>query len=269
MYHSLSKARSLINLVLLFALLNPILSNGQALSLDELLSIKKSDFVTINDKLISKGWNYSDSYKGQKSGELEEFSSVVWAYEMTDAKKATGWLSFFVAQNNSFVVYEFYSATIYDVIRKQITANGLKQIKNSIEQSKIQIVYQGSQFTIQISIESLSDKGFPRYLISVYSNNVYKVVELEELLNAVGRSPLNQQRESIKSVVDQGYDGSYLYKSKAYSLAPIYKDFAGRIQLYKVPPDHFVYVLSEMVDNKIRVYCDGNFGYMDKSFLNR
>ena len=59
---------------------------SQYLSLDQLISIYDKDFIDINDYLSAKGWQFSESNKGE-NGKADE---VVWGYDKT-YEKASAW----------------------------------------------------------------------------------------------------------------------------------------------------------------------------------
>ena len=139
----------------------------------------------------------------------------------------------------------------------------MKSISNKIEDNEISSIYQGQKYTVTVSINSSEDKSNPHYIIGVITNSM---VKLNEFLESI------DQRENEGNTDDDinvKYDGNFLYKSKAFSYAQIFKDIGLTERIYMIPPDHYVYIISELNDNKIRVFCNGKYGYMTKAMLNR
>lgn len=241
----------------------PLVTWGQTLTLDELIKFQKSDFVAVNDILTSKGWDFSHS----KKGDFGNYNTVTWAFEKNDFNEATGWLTLYTAEDSENILsYQMHSSRIYNSIKTQIIEYKMKSISNSIEDNEISSVYQGQKYTITVSINSSEDKSNPHYVIGVISNDTYALIKLNEFLENIDQSGSD---DSGDDKVNIKYGGSFLYKSKAFSYASVFEDIGLTERIYMVPPNHFVYIISELRDNKVRVFCNGKYGYMDKGMLNR
>lgn len=241
----------------------PLLTWSQALTLDELIKLQKGDFVEVNDILTSKGWDFSHS----KKGDFGNYNTVTWAFNKNDFNEASGWLTLYSTDNSeSILSYQMHSSKIYNSIKNQINVYKMKSISNKIEDNEISSVYQGLKYTITVSIKSSADKSNPHYIFSIISNDTYALIKLNELLENVDQSGGDNYGDDK---VNSQYDGNFIYKSRAFSYAPVFKDIGLTDRIYMVPPDHFVYIIFELNDNKVRVFCNGKYGYMDKGMLNR
>jgi len=235
---------------------------GQTLTLDELLNLQESDFVAANDMLLAKGWDFSHSTKG----ELGNYNIITWAFAKNDFNQATGWLTMYSDENSeNILTYQMHSSKIYNAIKSKITAYKMRSISNTIEDNEISSIYQGTKYTVTVSVKSTEENLNPHYIIGVMSNKTYKLIKVNEFLENLDQSEQDENTE----LGNKAYDGEYLYKSKTISYAPIYKDIELTEKIYMVPPNHYVYVLSELSNNKVTVLCNDKFGYMEKSMLNR
>ena len=235
----------------------PAFAFSQSLSFDDLIKFQKSDFVITNDLIIAKNWEFSHS----KKGELDNYNTVTWAFQKNVYKEATAWLTLYTAEESKNILsYQMHSAKTYNQIKNQINAYKMKLLSNSIGDNEISSIYQGQSLTITISISSSEDKTNPHYIIGMMSNETYDLIKLNKFLESLDQS---------EKTTNTKYDGEFIYKSKAFSYAAIFKDIGFTDKIYMVPPDNYVYIISELRDNKVRVFCDGKYGYMDKGMLNR
>ena len=76
------------SLILLFLIFNT--TNAQKLSLADLHGMSANkNWETSNKYLLSKGWDYNNSVKGDN----EHYNTITWAYNKTgyETEKAPGW----------------------------------------------------------------------------------------------------------------------------------------------------------------------------------
>ena len=254
----LKSVKVLILIVLAFFTIN---AQAQTLTLDELIKFQNSDFVTVNDILTSKGWDFSHS----KKGDLNNYNTVTWAYEKNSFNEAKGWLTLYTDENDENIVsYQMHESKIYNSIKAKITGYKMKPLSNAIGDNEISSVYQGERHTVNVTINSDENKSNPNYLIAIISNKTYALIKINDILENIDQG--KKEDELQENAV---YNGSFIYKSKTLSFAQIFKDIELTQRIYMIPLDHYVYVISELNDNKVRVFCNGKFGYMSKLMLSR
>jgi hypothetical protein len=244
----------------LVILLIPSAIFGQSLALDDLIIFQRNDFVKTNDILTAKGWEFSHS----KKAELGTYNTITWAFHKNEYDEALGWLTLYSDEDSENILsYQMHNGKIYNQLKYQINLSKMKLVSSSVEDNKISSIYQGLSHTVTISITSGEDKSNPHYLIGVMTNKTYKIIKLNEFFESLDQSGKGETKLNAK------YDGEFIYKSKAFSYAQVFKDLDLTERVYMVPPDNYVYIISELTGGKVRVFCNGKYGYMNKSMLNR
>jgi hypothetical protein len=243
----------------------PSSSTAQLLGLQDLIQLQQNDFVKINDLITSKGWEFSHS----KKSELDKYNTVSWAYQKNDYGEAIGWLTLYTDEGSENILsYQIHSGDIYNAIKNQISSLGMRVINSSIKDNEISSVFQGKHYTITITITSDEDNANPQYLIGLLTNQTYSLAKISKFLENMDQSD-NASNDQLVKEVNSKYGGSFIYKSLAYSYAPIFTDIGLTERIYMVPPEHYVYIINELRDNKLRVFCNGKHGYMDIGMLRR
>lgn len=255
---SVTSDRILVTLLLFFT---STLLCGQSLTLDELINFRKMEPMKLNDVLTKKNWDFSSSEKDPENGT----SIITWAYGKSSYDEiAEAWLMLYSPQDDShysLLSYQIHDSKVYNAIKDRIDQYKMKLLESSVEENEISSTYQGQSITILITITPGETGPNSKYMIKVMTNALYEYMVLAKTM-----------KDTEAEIKKRYYDGKYLFQSKTFSYAPICSDFALEQELYKVPPDEQVYVLEvynkELYGNeRVKVYCNGHTGYMDKTML--
>jgi antitoxin component YwqK of YwqJK toxin-antitoxin module len=161
------------SIILLFFIVN--ISNAQKISLAELhtMSANKS-WETSNKFLLSKGWEYNNSEKGDD----EHYNKIIWAYHKTgyEKEKATAW--FYVYTYDGLpnkVMYRFREKNFYFAIKQQLVINKYKLQEEEVLDEKVIATYSNPSFVLQLEYarETNEDEEY-NGSFTVYNITVYK-----------------------------------------------------------------------------------------------
>jgi antitoxin component YwqK of YwqJK toxin-antitoxin module len=159
-------------LVVFFLMIN---SYSQKINLHELHVMSgNKNWEFSNKYLLSKGWDYNDSQKGDD----EHYNTISWGYNKTgyDKEKALGWIYIFTYDGlPNKVVYRFREKSYYSDIREQLKSFGYKFQSEQILDNKVIAVYGNTTYSLEISYvreieeDSYSDSGsYTVYEITVF-----------------------------------------------------------------------------------------------------
>lgn len=145
-------------------------TNGQGLSLEELIKIQKMKPTKVNDYLTKKEWIYSSSDKN------EDYSIVTWRYSER-ALTANAYPEFFLYESSegdkddNYLKYYIYSNEVYSSIKSDIERLNLKEVDSSIEDDHLVSVYKGGGY--HIILTAAASKYSSKYIVEIMRHEVY------------------------------------------------------------------------------------------------
>lgn len=234
--------------------------------LGELINFQKGDFVAINDIVTKRGWEFRSSTKKNS----DDPSVVTWAFGASldaipyerDEVKAYAWLFLYTYDNSvSYLSYQTHSAQSYTRIKDDIHKYGMKIVKNLVAENVVTTTYAGTNYVISVSISTRAGSVATIYLFTIYPKFLYEIGVTTETTDFYSK---NEQVDKSSLPED------FKLISKAFSYAQIYSDIGLTKAIYMVPPDDSVYIIRELNGSNekiVYVYCNGNYGYMQKSML--
>lgn len=127
-------------------------ASGQRVSLSDLISLcSKPNWEEVNHSLMSKGWEYYDSEKGDET----QYNTIVWSFNKERfSDKAQGWFYLYTYEGfPNKIVYQTFDSESYGVIQKSISTLGFKLISSGIEDGEVTSNYANQNYTLEVSIE--------------------------------------------------------------------------------------------------------------------
>ncbi len=162
------------SIILLFLIFNT--SNAQKLVLADLHSMSSNkNWETSNKYLLSKGWDYNNSVKGDN----EHYNTITWAYNKTgyETEKAPGWFYVYTFDGlPNKVMYRFRDKKIYLAIKQELILNKYKLQDEEVLDEKVIATYRNSAYILNImySRETNEDEEY-NGSFTVYNITVYKI----------------------------------------------------------------------------------------------
>ncbi|WP_439880718.1 hypothetical protein ACSX1A_16365 [Pontibacter sp. MBLB2868] len=144
---------------------------AQKLTLTELMSLcGKQNWESVNTTLLTKGWIYHDSQKGDS----DHYNTITWSYNKNSYNnKAQGWFYLFTYNSQpDKVSYVTLSKTFYTQIQSSLTSSGYKLLGSKIEDSEVVSTYANATYAIKVSTQrrdedEWSDASLTAYQITV------------------------------------------------------------------------------------------------------
>lgn len=134
------------------------LSNyAQNLSLEELITLRKLDLASIEERLSAKGWTY---LKGEEATK-DELGSINFAYKKKSYNEsAESFCTYLYSYDSSTAIISLRLSSLpkYNEYMSKIKSYGCKLISSRIIKERIEKVYQGATTTFQISIANKETK---------------------------------------------------------------------------------------------------------------
>ncbi len=162
-----------------FLLISFALNNGycQNLSVSEITALcSKSNWETINNHLITKGWAYYES----STSEDYKINTITWSYEKEYySEKALGWFYVYSFENAPMKIsFNFFNLKSYNSILGSIGPAGYKLIDSKIGDNSITLTYLNQNYILTISTskrnsESDNDVSSTSYEVTVKKKNSY------------------------------------------------------------------------------------------------
>ena len=162
------------SIILLFLIFNT--TNAQKLFLADLHSMSANkNWETSNKYLLSKGWDYNNSVKGDN----EHYNTITWAYNKTgyETEKAPGWFYVYTFDGlPNKVMYRFRDKKIYLTIKQELILNKYKLQDEEVLDEKVIATYRNSAYIVNImySRETNEDEEY-NGSFTVYNITVYKI----------------------------------------------------------------------------------------------
>jgi hypothetical protein len=129
------------------------LSFSQNLTLDELISLRKKDLATIEEKLTLKGWSY---IRGEEP-QIGNLGRASFAYNKSKYDDtAESFISYLYSDvtETKRITIQTVKKEKYNLFLGRIKALGCKLIDSNISNGDIKKVYQGATLTFIISIST-------------------------------------------------------------------------------------------------------------------
>jgi hypothetical protein len=132
------------------------LSFSQNITLDELISLRKKDLATVEEKLTLKGWNY---IRGEEP-EIGNLGTATFAYNKSSYEdKAEAFINYLYSDvsDRKRIDIQIVKKEKYNLFLGRIKALGCKLIESNISDGNIKKIYQGATLTFIISISTQKD----------------------------------------------------------------------------------------------------------------
>lgn len=139
---------------------------------DLTLLCSKKNWENVNQFLVSKGWSFYES----KKGDSNEFNTITWSYKKDkDSEKAQGWIHLYTVENTPDKIdYSFFNESSYLVFKNSITPSGFKLVNNSIEDNEIVSSYSSPSFNLIVTTKKITEDDFLSSSKTGYSISISK-----------------------------------------------------------------------------------------------
>lgn len=141
-----------IKLTIVLTLLTCLSIFGQKLTLTDLINLcSKKNWEDVNQILLSKGWTYYDSEKGN----TYKYNTITWSFNKNYyADKAQAWFHIYTYEGlPNKISYSVFNKESYSIIQNSISSAGFKLTNSEIEDNEIVSTYSNTNYTLQLSTE--------------------------------------------------------------------------------------------------------------------
>jgi len=161
-------------LVLFFGLFSSA-ALAQNLTLPELFNLcSKPNWVEVNETIISKGWEYNASSKGDDT----HYNTITWSYnKQAYSEKAQAWLYLYTYEDfPAKLSYSCFNKKSYSTVKSGIATAGLRLVNNSIGDNEITTTYANTKFivTIETGKHEKEEDSYEENSIIAYTITVIK-----------------------------------------------------------------------------------------------
>lgn len=166
------------------------LSFSQNLTLDELISLRKKDLATVEEKLTLKGWSY---IRGEEP-QIGNLGKATFAFnKSTYDDKAESFINYFYSNlfERKRIDIQIVKKEKYNLFLARIKALGCKLIDSNISDGNIKKIYQGATTTFILTISTQQDDFQSTntvYHILVIDNTDYRTNFDENILLEINES---------------------------------------------------------------------------------
>lgn len=146
---------------------------GQSLTLSDLISFcDKTNWESINQVLLSKGWTYYSSQKGSS----DKYNTITWSYQKEYYNdKALGWFYLYTYEGfPNKIAYTVFNKKSYSLIQNNIGSAGFKLVNSNIGDNEISSIYGNSKYTLNIITEKRGDDEWSDRSVTAYSITLIK-----------------------------------------------------------------------------------------------
>lgn len=148
-------------------------SLAQKLTLTDLTNLcNKQNWENVNLNLVSKGWTYYDSEKGNSN----QYNTITWSFNKElYSDKANAWFYLFTydGQPNK-ISYSVFNKESYTIIQNSISTGGYKLIGSEIENNEVISTYSNPNYILKISTEKRTDDDWTDRSITAYNFTLIK-----------------------------------------------------------------------------------------------
>lgn len=149
-------------------------SFSQNVTLDELLSLRKGDLATVEEKLTNKGWEYSNGVESEN----DSLSHATFKYHKSlYGNGAVSFITYIYSDDWKRINIQILKKDIYNSYVARIKSLGCKLIKSKISEGNIEKVYKGSTMIFKIIISNVVENNSSTtavYQIFIYEYADYK-----------------------------------------------------------------------------------------------
>lgn len=159
--------------ILTFTLMFCAESFGQKLSLNDLINLcNKENWEHVNQTLLSKGWTYYDSEKG----DTYKYNTITWSFNKDYySDKAQGWFYLFTYEGfPNKVSYTVLNKGSYAFIQNSISSAGFRLLNSVIEDNQVVSIYGNASYSLEISTEKRNDDDWSGTSLTAYNITLIK-----------------------------------------------------------------------------------------------
>lgn len=166
-----------IGITFLFAIICSIVTFGQNISLDELISLSQKNVVNVEEYLTNKQWKVLSI----KQGEESKMNVITFSYNKSNySDKAESFIKYLYSEEigTRRINIQINNTSKYNVYLSSLKAKGVRLIDTKIENGSITKVYQGKTLTFMVSTDISSDymgATSTSYNFFVLENSDYRI----------------------------------------------------------------------------------------------
>jgi hypothetical protein len=147
---------------------------SQNLTLDELVSLRKSDIANVEEYLSQKGWTFLSS----EEGDNESLSGVAFAYKKEEySDDAESFFHYYRSDSTDVrrINLQIFNTSKYNSYLARIKSLGCKLIDSGVFDGEIKKIYQGATTTFMITIKNRKDE------VSDTTETIYHIAIIDNL----------------------------------------------------------------------------------------
>lgn len=147
--------------------------SGQNLSVTDLTNLcKNPNWESANRYLLTKGWEYYDS----KKGDSEKTDIILWSFaKETINDQAQGWINLYLSEGSPCKIsYKFYNKSSYNKIQNSIETSGFKLQNSEINDNLIVTSYTGISYILKVAYEKVKDDNWENRSLTAYDVTLIK-----------------------------------------------------------------------------------------------
>ncbi|KGO92937.1 toxin-antitoxin system YwqK family antitoxin [Flavobacterium subsaxonicum] len=161
----------IITLLFLIFIISDV--SGQKLSLNDITNLcNRKNWEDVNQALLSKGWTYYDSEKG----DTYKYNTITWSFNKDYSNdKAQGW--FYLHTYEDFpnkISYSIFNKESYTLIQNSINSAGFKLIDSEIENNEIISTYANAGYILKIKNEKRKNDDWSDGSVTAYNITLIK-----------------------------------------------------------------------------------------------
>ena len=147
--------------------------SGQNLSVTDLTNLcKNPNWESANRYLLTNGWEYYDS----KKGDSEKTDIILWSFaKETINDQAQGWINLYLSEGSPCKIsYKFYNKSSYSKIQNSIESSGFKLQNSEINDNLIVNSYTGISYILKVAYEKVKDDNWENRSLTAYDVTLIK-----------------------------------------------------------------------------------------------
>ncbi len=146
---------------------------GQKITLTDLTNLcNKKNWEDVNQVLLTKGWTYYDSEKGN----TYKYNTIIWSFNKDYySDKAEAWFYLYTYEGfPNKISYTVFNKESYSLIQNSISAAGFKLVNSEIEDNEVISTYGNVSYTLKISTEKRKDDNWSSRSFTAYRITLIK-----------------------------------------------------------------------------------------------
>lgn len=160
----------LMTILLVF---NNLFCFGQRLTLTDLIGLcNKKNWEDVNQVLLSKGWTYYDSEKG----DTYKYNTITWSFNKEYYEdKAQAWFHLYTYEGfPNKIAYYVFNKSSYSLIQNTIVSAGFKLTNSKIEDNELVSSYANANYILIINTEKRNDDEWIDRSLTAYNITLIK-----------------------------------------------------------------------------------------------